>query len=222
MRLVHSLSGLNIEMQENEINVIVVESAQLMAEYLTDLRKQLNGEDGQFVLSDKDICKIEKILEVIVDPWSIDFNSKRIKSKLLQIVKEEAEEYYYEEFLETKGAVCQYAEKVLDRMMYPVSYGVDIDVLSLFKFLDVKVDVQSERLLDTLMEYMKLLHDLCKIEVIVLVNIKTYLTAEEIQYLYQETIYQKINLILFEASLTTRMECEKITIIDADQCIINI
>lgn len=222
MKLVHSLTGLHVDMIENQVNVIVIESPKLFAEYVTEMKRQLNGEEGQFVLSDKEICKLEKMLEMIVDPWAIDFNSKRIKSKLLQVAKEEADEYCYEQFLETKGVLCQYAENVMEKISYPVSYNMDIDSMSLFKFLDIKIEIQSEKLIDTLIEYMKLLYDLCKIEVIVLVNIKTYLTDEEIIYLYQEALYQKIHLIMFEATLTKQNKYEKIVIIDADQCVINI
>lgn len=56
--------------------------------------QKCTGEEGQFVLSDKDVCRIDKMMEIIVDPWTIDFNSKRIKTKLLQLVKEEADEYF--------------------------------------------------------------------------------------------------------------------------------
>lgn len=106
--------------------------------------------------------------------------------------------------------------------MYSVSYDMNIDTMSLIKFLDVRVDIQTDKLIDSLIEYIKLLHDLCKIEVVVLVNIKTYLSQKELLYLYQETLYQKIHLILLEATLTERIDCETIVIIDADKCVIHI
>ena len=82
------------------------------------LKKQISGEPGQFVLSENDICRIDKFVEIIVDPWAIDFNSKRIKTKLLQLIKEETEEGLYDKYLETKGILCQYAENILDKMSY--------------------------------------------------------------------------------------------------------
>ena len=222
MKLVNALTGLNIELCENQVNVIVIESPEVLTEYISELKRQILGEDGQFVLSDKDICRIDKMVEMIIDPWTIDFNSKRIKTKLLQLVKEEADEYFYDRFIETKGMICQYAENILDKMIYSVSYDMNIDTLSLIKFLDVKVDIQTDKLIDSIIEYIKLLHDLCKIEVVILVNIKTYLSKTEILYLYQEASYQKVHLILLEATLTEQVECEKIVIIDADKCVINI
>lgn len=222
MKLVNSLSGLKIDLKENQVNVIVIESPELFTEYVSEIKKQIAGEDGQFVLSEKDICEIDKIMELIVDPWSIDFDSKRIKTKLLQLVKEEADEYFYDKFIEAKSIVCQYAENVVDKIMYPVSYDMNIDTMAFMKFLDIKIEIQSEKLIDIIIEYIKLLHDLCKIEVIVFANVKTYLTKDEVFYLYQVAQYQKIHLIMLEATLTTRMQCEIITIIDADKCVINI
>lgn len=211
-----------MELWENQVTVIVVESPEVLTEYISELKHQISGEDGQFVLSDKDICRIDKMMEMVIDPWTIDFNSKRIKTKLLQLVKEEADEYFYDRFIETKGMICQYAENLLDKMMYSVSYDMNIDTMSLIKFLDVKVDIQTDKLIDSIIEYIKLLHDLCKIEVVVLVNIKTYLSKTELLYLYQEALYQKVHLILLEAALTEQIEYEKIVIIDADKCVINI
>lgn len=222
MKLVNAITGLSIELCENQVNVIVVESPEVLTTYISEIKRQISGEEGQFVLSDKDVCRIDKMMEIIIDPWIIDFNSKRIKTKLLQLVKEEADEYFYDRFIETKGAICQYAENILDKMMYSVSYDMNIDTMSLIKFLDVRVDIQTDKLIDSLIEYIKLLHDLCKIEVVVLVNIKTYLSQKELLYLYQETLYQKIHLILLEATLTERIDCETIVIIDADKCVIHI
>lgn len=222
MRLVNALSGLSMDLCENQVNVIAIESPEVLAEYISELKRQISGEDGQFVLSDKDICRIDKMMEIVIDPWTIDFNSKRIKTKLLQLVKEEADEYFYDSFIETKGMICQYAENLLDKMMYSVSYDMNIDTMSLIKFLDVKVDIQTDKLIDSIIEYIKLLHDLCKIEVVVLVNIKTYLSKKELLYLYQEALYQKVHLILLEATLTEQIDYETIVIIDTDRCVINI
>lgn len=222
MKLVNALSGLSIELCENQVNVIAIESPEVLAEYISEIKHQISGEEGQFVLSDKDICRIDKIMEIVIDPWTIDFNSKRIKTKLLQLVKEEADEYFYDRFIETKGVICQYAESLLDKMMYSVSYDMNIDTMSLIKFLDIKVDIQTEKLIDSIIEYIKLLHGLCKIEVVVLVNIKTYLSKKELLCLYQEALYQKVHLILLESTLTEQIDYEKIVIIDADKCVINI
>ena len=101
MKLVNAITGLSIELCENQVNVIAVESPEVLTTYISELKRQISGEEGQFVLSDKDVCRIDKMMEIIVDPWTIDFNSKRIKTKLLQLVKEEADEYFYDRFIVT-------------------------------------------------------------------------------------------------------------------------
>ena len=201
----------------NEIHTVMIETTavSMTAALLSELTKH----KVKVIFCDE---KRNPSSELIPYYGSHDFNSKRIKTKLLQLVKEEADEYFYDIFIETKGAICQYAENILDKMMYSVSYDMNIDTMSLIKFLDVRVDIQTDKLIDSLIEYIKLLHDLCKIEVVVLVNIKTYLSQKELLYLYQETLYQKVHLILLEATLTERIDCETIVIIDADKCVIHI
>ena len=66
MKLVNALTGLNIELCENQVNVIVIESREVLTEYISELKRQILGEDGQFVLSDKDICRIDNMVEMII------------------------------------------------------------------------------------------------------------------------------------------------------------
>ena len=109
--------------------MIVIESPDILSECISELRRQILGEDGQFVLSDKDICKIDKKMELIVDPWTIDLDSKRIKTKLLQLIKEESDEYFYDQFIETKGRMYQYAENILEKISYPILYNISITTM---------------------------------------------------------------------------------------------
>ena len=76
MKLVNAITGLSIELCENQVNVIVVESPEVLTTYISEIKRQISGEEGQFVLSDKDVCRIDKMMEIIIDPWTIDFNSR--------------------------------------------------------------------------------------------------------------------------------------------------
>ena len=55
-----------MELCENQVNVIAVESPEVLTTYISELKRQISGEEGQFVLSDKDVCRIDKMMEIII------------------------------------------------------------------------------------------------------------------------------------------------------------
>ena len=69
---------------------------------------------------------------------------------------------------------------------------------------------------------MRLAHDVLKTRLFILVNGKTFLTMEQLRFLYKQSCYEKYQLLLFEArdSIESRLEGERVTIIDQDACVI--
>ena len=76
--------------------------------------------------------------------------------------------------------------------------------------------------MERLAEYLKLLHQLCKIQVIIFVNLKTYFSQDELEELYKFAFYEKLFLVLIENREKPKLKEEKVCIIDADGCIINL
>lgn len=76
------------------------------------------------------------------------------------------------------------------------------------------------------MQYIKLMNQICGVEIFVIPNLKAYFSPEEIIQLYEFTIYNKIYLIVIEAIQTPHIEPhierEKCWIIDEDLCIIEL
>ena len=59
MKLVNSKLDLKLEIKENIVDVIVVEDKQSMVSVVSDLWCQCNGKEGDFVLSNENIIKID-------------------------------------------------------------------------------------------------------------------------------------------------------------------
>ena len=72
MKLVCASFGLEMELLENYVTVLVVENAGYLTEIVSSLKKQSEGEEGIFVLAENDkIEKIDKKLALVIDPFSI-------------------------------------------------------------------------------------------------------------------------------------------------------
>lgn len=83
MRLVNSSLFLDISLQEGETVTLVVEKPDIMVGIVEDLSRQCIGLDGEFFLSDgQKMLTLEKVAECIIDPFTIDFNHRKIINKL--------------------------------------------------------------------------------------------------------------------------------------------
>ena len=74
---------------------------------------------------------------------------------------------------------------------------------------------------EKIFNYIKLIADVCRTNIFITVNIKHYLTSEQISELYKLAKYSKIHLILIEFNMCgDKYDCEKVYVIDKDNCII--
>ena len=139
MRLVNTeYADLNIEFVENTYNVIVVESKALYSEMLFGLIAQSAGHEGDFILSeDNKILAAKNNIEIIIDPFRLDFANKRIMNKLYQELCEGIQDKLYEDLGELNSFTVQLLDRAIADVEYPVNYDINTDVISLLKMYNV-------------------------------------------------------------------------------------
>ena len=64
---------------------------------------------------------------------------------------------------------------------------------------DVKIDIEADTLLERIVEHIKISCSLLERNIFVFLNLKLFLTEQEIRELYKECFYRKVHLILIEA-----------------------
>lgn len=84
MKLVNSKYNLSIEFNENESYSLVVENKEYMQDIVENLMRQVKGENGDFILSENKEMNISKNIYFIVEPFTIEFNDRKIMSKLYE------------------------------------------------------------------------------------------------------------------------------------------
>lgn len=221
MRIINELCGIELNFEEDKVNVLVIEKQELMSIVVNDFWNQSNGGEGEFIIADNDnILNPNKILECIINPFSVDVNDKKILTAIYKQLTDDANLDYQEELLELNSRIVHTIDNLLEAEQYAFSLNLDLDVNGLLKLYNVKLDYEEERLIEKLINYIKLVHAICKKQIIVLVNMKTFFSSEEIEYLYEVSFYEKINLIMLETCSSEFISGEKITIIDSDNCFI--
>lgn len=221
MKLSYPIFENPIIFKENKINVLVIENQKLFVKLINELLHQINGFDGKFVLSlnFKEI-EINKNMDMLIDPFSLDINQKKVITKLYSHLKNTALDSDF--YIDTKAIlseIMQYAEKISQTSQFPLAYANDIDIVSVFKILDLKIEICLESLVEKILDYCSVVQEFCGITCMVFVNLKCYLSDEELEQFYRIVSYKKIFILLLENTVREqRFEIEELHIIDSDLC----
>lgn len=223
MKLVYPEYQLELPLAENQIMVLSIENPRMYAAMVGDLWRQSQGEEGGFILSDRDkIIPISKELECVFNPFGLDCNDKKVVNKLYTELKEQAEENLSCESAKMNREILSYLDKVLLQVPYSLDYDVDFDLVSLLKIYGVKIENVQGTLLEKIVEYIKVLSRVCHIKIFVFVGLKQYLTMNELEQLYEFVFYEKISLIIIESVHSECISGEKCWLFDQDFCIIEL
>lgn len=198
----------------------IVESPELLAKYVEELVCQTQGGDGNFVLSEEGReLSISKNMEVIVNPFSLNVNDKKILSKLyLELAELAAGDTMYLVTQEIKHQLQNYFIELEQSSSFALESDSEIDVTALFKGIGVKIEHTATDFFENMISYIKLVTELLKKRVIVLVNIRSYITEEQLEELWKTAIYCEAALILIENRQWGFSNAKNQYIIDRDYC----
>lgn len=222
MRLVNAEYGITLELEENRISVLVIERKQLRLKIIQDLNRQCMGGAGGFVLSEHEkLLKIQNAMDILLNPFSFDCNNRKVLTKLFQEIRDCGIENYFTEKERINGLILTLFDKIMLNLPYNIRTTLDFDLVDLCKLYNVQIEETGDALIEGLLDYMKVMNQLCGYTVFVLLNFTMYLSSEELQNLYEFAAYQKIYLLLIEHFESELINNEKCCIIDGDSCIIN-
>lgn len=222
MKLIERELGLEIELKENRVSILVIENVSQRMTLVSKLFEQFSGQESSWLLvEDEKSFDISKKCEIILEPFSIDLNSRKIISKLFQEIEERADEEFYEEGLMLHSQISAYLEQLLEKLPYPTEYSSAWDLSNVLKMYGVRLSEDCEDQFDKLCSYIKLLSQICGTEIFILVNMKPFFTEKQISELYKMASYGKIHLVLIEFNAGSHRYSEEDTyILDSDGCII--
>lgn len=221
MKFVEREYGIEVDIKENIVSIIVLEDVKLRLPLINELFSQTSGKEGNWLLFENDKSfDLGKKVELILEPLTLTLNNKKVKTKLYQDIKTIAQDYCFSQGLEVHSQICNYLENMLDKLPYPVKYDEDWDVSEILKAYNVELVEEYDNIFEKLYNYIKLVNTVCGTEIFVMVNIKQYLTDDQITELYKMAAYGKLQLVLIEFSTNNKRDCEELYILDNDDCVI--
>lgn len=216
MKLVERELGLEIELKENIVPVVILEDITFRLSTIEELRLQLMGREGNWLLVENEKnYELAKNVELILEPFSLQLNNKKVKMKLFQEIKTLADDFFYLESLEVHAHISNYIENLIERLSYPIRYKEEWNLLEILKVYNVELEEECDSVCEKLFHYIKIVNQVCGTRIIITVNLKKYLSEIQLLELYKIARYSKIQLVLIEFDMSGgRHECEEIYIVD--------
>lgn len=221
MKLLYGDLNLVLEFHENEVQLVISERPETFSKIVYDFQQQIQGKDSRIILSkDNQILAMEQQAELIVNPFDIEMNKRKILGKLYQEMKEISDEDYYVEAGKVHTEIVRYLDNISLKLPYPIRFNTEMNVLNLFKLYDLRLEEEQESLLQRMIDYLKLLCLLCGVKLLILVNIKNYFNEFQLMELYKTAFYYKIDLLLIEAVQRDGLQHEHTIVFDRHDCVI--
>ena len=225
MKLINEDLNNEIIFEENKVNLLVVENKKKFVEFIQEIIKQINRNEGKFFLFDKNTeLKIHNKVEIIKDIFDLDINNKKILNKIYHELEELSIDSEF--LLETKNMesnLLKYIYCLIEKYDYPLEIVEGLDLKEIFKLLSVKLSLCFSNKVEEILEYIDLVSRILKKEIFVLVNLHIFLEKDDIVALCRECFYKKIKLLFVENQKPDIINNEeKLFIIDNDLCEINL
>lgn len=225
MKLINEDLNNEIIFEKNKVNLLVVENKKKFVEFIQEIIKQINGNEGKFSLFDKNTeLKIHNKVDIIKDIFDLDINNKKILNKIYHELEELSIDSEF--LLETKNMesnLLKYIYYLIEKYDYPLEIVEGLDLKEIFKLLSVKLSLCFSNKVEEILEYIDLVSRILKKEIFVLVNFHIFLEKDDIVALYRECFYKKIKLLFVENQKPDIINNEeKLFIIDNDLCEINL
>lgn len=209
-----------IVFHENEIPILVVEHEGELRRLLLMLQQQIEGLSGDFVLAqDYTPVELSKKAFLITDPFSIDFETKKIAAKMDQeaIVIGTS---YAESFQNLLNELNKLACSISTMFAFEATFSELEDWKPLIKYMNFHVDQDELSYPAQIVEFLKIQRYFFGKVLGIFYNLKAIMTSEEMQLLYESIHYEKLQVLLIEDSQRRNISAhEKVLIVDSDLCV---
>ena len=224
MKLTHTELEKQLVFETGKAVEWIIESPASFSKYVRDLYEIMQDNEGKFTLSDEDeIIDFQKYAELIIDPFLLDFHNRQIQKKLyaeLQNLAVSSE--FYLQTQELKFQIQKYFVDLEYASGYDLEIVDEIDLSAIFKVVGIQLDGGNEEtLFERIAIYIKIMAELLKKKLVILVNSRSYLTSDQIDQIAELCMYSEVGLLLIENVQRDFSKKRNYCIIDCDECCIS-
>lgn len=163
---------------------------------------------------DNNELKISNKIRFFSDYFDFGFDSKKYSTDITRYILSNIEQYDSENILRTFSKLCKLIDKELQKTDLSISVSIEEGIENVIKMFKLKINQKAD-LLDNLLLIIDLEVALSSNKILCFMNLKQYLTKEEVREFYKYAIYNSIKVIMIESSKYDYFnDYEKVIVID--------
>ncbi len=205
--------------EEGMINSLVIENPGLLYEVVRDLKLQLEKQDGKAMLSVNNVPKeIYKHLDLILDVYELDLNSKTLLAKITDILAQRAvDESHFEKTMQVISMLHSYVDDLTWDLDCEVECA-DITPKQMLKAVDLSIVDDEQELSNRLFRYVELVWQFLGEKLFVFVNTRGFMKQESFERLAESLCEHNFQVLFIDNKEYPRCNLEKRLLVDIDLC----
>lgn len=220
MKLVYPGWETPLVWRDGRFPLVVLEEPDYHFRIVQELCAAAGGADTAFVLSEGErLLDPARSLEVVLSPWSLVWDSRRIMTALYGRLKKEC---LRPELLgpaqEAAAAAARLAGRAGDCFSFPVVSEAGGDPMALLKALRLRPEPEEGPLAEQMLAYMTLCTDLLGTACFVFCGFRSCLAEDALRGLYRTAFLKHFHFFLLEPSCHRIIEAEERFTVDRDLC----
>ena len=200
---------------DENINILEIKDSKCFTHIIKILNEKINGiESNEIFLLDNNENELNmgKEMYMIFDLFNIDYNSKKIISKIYEIISENIKKNQDHEIENETIKLRNYIIQEINELPFEFVMKRELEISEILKLYNLKIDpINYASILERAELLIDIISTLQIAKILVLPNLKTYLSEDE---LYKYSLYNNVKLLLIERYNTKKLEYEKTMLID--------
>ena len=208
-----------IKISQDYITVLEIENKKYFYRLISELyeifQKNISNEIA-FLDDQNHEINCSNKLKIFINYIDFQLDSKKYVNEISKYVESNITEENKDRLLKEYIKISNIYKKILNEIDLPLSISPEINIENLTKLMKLNIVMQND-LLNNLFLLIDLEKTLNTNNLLIFVNLKQYLTKEELQEFYKYSIYNQVNIVLIDSqSYGVKLEYEKKLIIDSD------
>ena len=169
-----------------------------------------------FLLGDEEEeLKINKECYLLLDLFNIDYNSKKVLTKIYDYIEDNVKNNQDYEVERLVLKIRNYLIQEINELPFEFTMKSELEITEILKLFSLKIDDENYQ---TILEKVEILIDILSTleisKILIIPNLKLYLNNNELVELYKYSLYNNIKLILIEREDYCKLKYERVITID--------
>lgn len=189
-----------IEFIDGYINVIEIENKKYFFRTVNDLIQLNEGILEEIKVFDdnfKEVNLTNKI-NIIIDYFNIDFNNKKIQNEIYKKTLIKTDEKISKQITNEYKKLSLLIKKLIKNIDLPIFIDDNLEINSILKMIKLSFIVKDD-ILDKLLLLIDIENQLRIDNLLIFVNLKQYLSKDELKELYKYSIYKSVKILLIDS-----------------------